>query len=86
MGIKTSFSIAEVSVLLDIEPAGEVGQFTEKRKDVDCVNNNIEKTILTEIDRKGMQNLAWVFAKRVSKCGKSRIKPTYEAKKLFTID
>ena len=54
VGIKTSFSIAEDSVLLDIGLAGSAGQFTEKRKDVDCVNNNNQNTILIEIDRKGV--------------------------------
>ena len=67
VGIKISFSIAEDSVLLEIGLAGEVGQFTEKRKDVDCVNNNIHNTILIAIEQKGMKNLSWVFVKRESK-------------------
>ena len=54
VGIKISFSIAEESVLLEIGLAGEEGQFTERRKDVDWVNNNIQNTILIEIDRKGI--------------------------------
>ena len=33
-----------------------------------------------------MKNLSWVFVKRESKCGKSRIKTTYEAKKLLTFE
>jgi len=53
-GIKTSFSIAEVSVLLAIGLVGELGQFTPNKQMGDKTIINAHWTIFNEIERKGV--------------------------------
>ena len=54
VGIKTSFSMAEVSVLLAIELVGILGQFTPNKQMGDKTIINAHWTIFNEIERKGV--------------------------------